>query len=309
MRIVITGGTGFIGAELARTLLGQGHEVVVLSRSVQSAVVRVLGAESTAQGFSSEAWDGLDSNSLVPVLDGKDAVVNLIGESIASRRWSKAQKQRIRDSRVLAGQAVTQALKGVGSRPGVLIQGSAVGFYGDGQDRELDETAAKGQGFLAETAEAWEGSTREVEDLGVRRIVIRTGVVLGRGGALTKMLAPFRFFMGGPVGSGKQWFPWIHLHDQVRAIIWLLENNQALGPYNLTAPGIVSNREFSRALGKAMSRPSWLPVPGFALKAVMGEMARELLLMGQKALPAKLLDQGFAFSWPDVGPALTDILG
>lgn len=309
MQVLITGGTGFIGAELARQLIGAGHGVLLPCRNPARAQARLFGGGEKPATVDLASWDGRDAQALAGLMRGAGAVVNLLGENIVARRWSADQMRRIRDSRVVAGRAVVDAFRAADERPGVLVQASATGFYGDRGDEILDEAAAPGKGFLAETCLAWEASTKEVEDLGVRRAVVRTGVVLGRGGALEKMIAPFRFFLGGPLGSGKQWMSWIHLADEVAAIKWLVERPEAAGVYNLTAPNPLTNKEFCRALGKALRRPCLMPAPGFALKLALGRMAEELLLFGQRVLPARLTSQGFGFAFARADQALQDILG
>ncbi len=301
MRVVILGGSGFIGRALTRCLARDGHEVVIVSR----------GAPLAAGGGVSYApFDGRSGAGWRERLDGADVLVNLAGENIASGYWTAARKHRILESRLAAGRAVMDALATVSSRPAVLVQGSATGYYGDRGEAPAAEDGPVGRGFLAEVAAKWEASTAGAEALGVRRVVARTAVVLdGRGGALPRMLAPFRFFIGGPLGSGNQWFPWIHLVDEVRAIRFLLECSEAQGPYNLAAPGAVTQRELAQAIGRALSRPAWLRAPETALRLVLGEMAQELFLNGVRALPQRLTRLGFAFRFPTLTAALDDILG
>ena len=309
MRVIVAGGTGFIGSELTRRLVGAGHEVALPSRDPERSVRRLYGGGKVPPGVSFEAWDGQDPARLAAIMENARAVVNLVGENIAARRWSAEQKQRIVESRVNAGKAVVQALGRVTGKPEVLVQASATGYYGDRGDEVLREDAPPGAGFLAETCKAWEASTQEAEAMGVRRVVIRTSVVLDRGGALAKMLPPYRFFLGGPMGGGRQWFSWIHRRDEAGAILWLLENTAASGPYNLAAPHPLTNKEFCRVLGKSLGRPCWLPAPGFALKLALGDMARELLLFGQRVVPDRLEREGFSFEYPEAGRALAAILG
>jgi uncharacterized protein (TIGR01777 family) len=301
MRVLISGGTGLIGLALAEQLIGSGHRVVLTSRN-PARVKKVPG------GVKVEAWDAATWEEIVPLIDGADAVVQLVGESLAAGRWTTGRKERIRDSRVESSRAVATAIGNAKSQPGVLIQASAVGYYGPRGDDEIGENAAAGRDFLAGVCRQWEEASAEVEALGVRRPLLRTGVVLsGDGGALPRILLPFRLFAGGPVGSGRQWFPWIHLEDEVGAICFLLEHGLAAGPFNLTAPNPLTNRDFSRAIGKVLRRPSVMPVPGIALRLALGEMA-DLLLTGQRAVPNKLLEAGYEFHYPEAESALRNIL-
>lgn len=301
MRVVITGGTGLIGGELARELGRAGHDVVVLTRNLNK-------TSPLPPGVRAVEWDGRTSEGWRKLLDGGTAVVHLAGESIATGRWSAEKKRRIRDSRVESGRAVAQAIREISEKPRVLLQGSAVGWYGDSGDEVLREDSPPGTGFLADVCRDWEASTAEVEALGVRRALLRTGVVLARqGGALPPITLPFRLMAGGPIGSGRQWFPWIHLADEIGAIRFLLEREDARGPFNLTAPNPVTNLELTRLLGRILRRPSFLPAPGFALRLALGEKA-DMLLQGQRAVPARLLELGYAFRYPEPEAALRDLL-
>lgn len=301
MSVLIPGGTGLVGWALAERLSRSGREVVILSRDPSR-------VQKVPEAVRVEEWDGASWEELVPRLDGSDAVVHLAGENLATGRWTAEKKRRIRDSRVASSRAVAKAIAGAEKRPSVLVQASAVGYYGPRGDEEIDETAEAGDDFLAGVCREWEEASADVETLGVRRPVLRTGVVLSaEGGALPRMLLPFRLFAGGPVGSGRQWLPWIHIEDEVGAIEFLLEQGSATGPFNLTAPNPVTNREFSRLIGKALGRPSALPVPGLALRLGLGEMA-ELLLTGQRAVPKKLLEAGYEFRYPEAAGALSHLL-
>ncbi|MHC1789231.1 TIGR01777 family oxidoreductase [Solidesulfovibrio sp.] len=302
MRVVIMGGSGFIGRALTRSLIRDGHEVVVPSRS---------GAiRPAAGGVVFAPFDGKSGQALATQLEGAQALVNLAGENIASGYWTEARKGRILESRVAAGRAVMDALGRVAAKPAVLVQGSATGYYGDRGEAPTDEDAPRGAGFLAGVADGWEASTAGAQALGVRRVVIRTAVVLGRGGgALGRMLTPYRFFLGGPLGSGRQYFPWIHLEDEVRAIRFLLEREEASGPFNLAAPEAVTQDGLAAAIGKALSRPALLRAPAAVLRLVLGEMAQELFLNGARILPRRLTELGFAFRFPTLAAALADILG
>ena len=306
MRIVITGGSGLIGSALAREMGAEGHDVVVLSRRPEKVAPLPPGVRAAGwDGESAAGWQGLLAAGPAEGV----ALVHLAGESVASGRWTAEKKRRLRASRLLSGQAVVEAIRRAGAPPRVLLQASAVGYYGACGDEEVGEDHPPGGDFLAELAAAWEESTAEVEALGVRRVVLRTGVVLARaGGALPALLRPFRLGAGGPLGSGRQWVPWIHLADEVGALRHLLASEAARGPYNLAAPEPVTNRGLARALGRALHRPSLLPAPAFALHFVLGEMA-DMLLHGQRALPRRLLAEGYAFRYPQLGAALADLLG
>jgi uncharacterized protein (TIGR01777 family) len=232
--------------------------------------------------------------------------VNLAGATI-SKRWTTSQKQAIRESRIKAGRAIVEAVKAANQKPAVVVQSSAVGYYGPRGSEEVGEEASAGNDFLASVAKDWEGSTAELEQLGVRRVIVRTGVVLDkRGGALPLMALPVKMFVGGPLGGGKQYLPWIHLDDEVAAIRFLIENSTAKGAYNLSAPQPVTNAEFTKVLGKVLGRPTFLPTPGFALKLVLGEMST-LVLDGQRQMPKRLLAAGFKFKFNDAASALRDI--
>jgi uncharacterized protein (TIGR01777 family) len=301
MRIVITGGSGLIGSAVAREMGSAGHEVVVLTRD-PSKVGPLPPNTRAAQ------WDGRTPGDWARLLDGDTVLVHLAGDPIAEGRWTDEKKRRIRASRVESGRAVLEAVRQARSKPRALLQGSAVGYYGDGGDEVLTESHPPGDDFLARVCVEWEASTAEVAALGVRRPVLRTGIVLSReGGALPRMALPFRLLAGGPLGDGRQWLPWIHEADEVGAIRFLIEREDAGGPFNLTAPEPLTSRDFSRALGEALHRPSFAPAPGFALRLLLGEMA-DALLHGQRAVPQRLLDLGYVFRYPQALAALRSLL-
>jgi uncharacterized protein (TIGR01777 family) len=302
MRVIILGGTGFIGAALARLLAGQGHEILVPSRS-PAKVLRVLGPAAAGLPF-----DGVSGAGWAASIDARTAIVNLAGENIADGRWTPLKRRRILESRLDAGAAVMDALRQAREKPAVLVQGSAVGYYGARGAEPVDESAPAGRGFLAEVAARWEDSTSGAEALGVRRIVVRTSMVLGPGGALAKMLPAFRWGLGGPLGSGRQPVPWIHLDDEVGAIAHLLTAPGLSGPFNLAAPEALDSRGFARALGRALGRPAALPAPAFALRLLLGRMADEVLLSGANASPTRLLAAGYAFRHPTLAAALDAVL-
>jgi hypothetical protein len=302
-RIIITGATGFIGRALCKRLVEGGYEVVALSRNPKR------GSESLRNQVKIVNWDAKTAEGWANLADGAYAIINLAGENIGSGRWTERKKRRILESRLNAGGAVVQAVEQAESKPKVVVQASGIGIYGNRDDEILDESSLPGSGFLVEVAKPWEESTRKVESVGVRHVIIRTGVVLGAdGGFLSRVLLPFRLFMGGRLGSGHQWIPWIHLDDEVRAIVFLIEKENLRGVFNLTAPNPLTSKDFFRLLGRVMRRPSWLPVPGFALRLLLGEMAKELILSGQRAMPKRLLDSGYEFEYPDAESALREIL-
>lgn len=307
MRVVITGGSGLIGRALARLLGSAGHDAVILTRSVSR-------VGPLPPGVRAREWDGLTSRGWVDLLGEETSIVHLAGEGIADGRWTEERKRRIRESRVLSGKAVSDAIREAPSKPGALLQASAVGYYGPRGDEEILEGQPPGRGFLADVSAEWEASTAEVESLGVRRAVLRTGVVLAReGGALPRMALPFRLMAGAPLGSGRQWLPWIHLADEVEAIRFLLERRDAQGHFNFVAPKPVTNRELGDALARVLRRPNplqalGLGVPEPVFRAVLGEMA-DALLHSQRVVPSRLLQLGFVFRFPDLEPALRDLLG
>ncbi len=306
MKIIITGGTGLIGTELAKSLVGDGHEVIVLSRNP--------AGRTLPTGVRAEKWDGKTAVSWGHLADGADAIVNLAGENIAGSgtlpaRWTKERKARIISSRVDAGNAVVEAVSAAENKPKLIIQSSGIDYYGNVPEGKVSEDSPPGNdGFLARVTIPWENSTAPVEQMGVRRAIIRTGVVLDKdGGPLRTMLLPFKFFAGGPVGNGKQWLAWIHIQDVVRAIRFLLETVEANGAYNLCAPESVRYQEFSKLIGQTIGRPSYLPAPAFAMKLLLGEAA-DLVLNGRCAVPKRLQENGFAFTFPDAKSALQDLL-
>lgn len=304
MRIVVTGGTGFIGRPLCERLVGLGHTVTVLTRDPSSARTRLDPRMSVV------GWQGFrgPTDELMTTLGEGDVVINLAGAQIAAGRWNAEVKNLLRKSREGTTSALVAALTKLQTRPVLLISASAIGYYGPRQDELLTEDEPSGSGFLASLCREWESAARAAERLGVRVVLPRIGVVLGKdGGALAKMLPAFRLGLGGPLGSGTQWMSWIHLDDLVELLLFLL--NQAVGgPVNATAPHPVTNREFTRALGRALGRPAWLWVPAPVLRLLLGEMAEELLLTGQRVLPHRAEAMGFRFRYPTLPEALRAIL-
>lgn len=293
MKVLITGGTGFIGKALSRELTNSGYNVLITTRR----------RTDSKEKFT---WN---LPALIPsdTMSNIDAVVNLAGESIASGRWTKTRKERIMSSRTNITRALVQSMQNANPKPKVLISASAIGFYGPRGDEFVTEDTPPSTDFLADVCKAWEAEALKAEEMGVRVVPVRIGGVLeSDGGALPKMIMPFKFFLGGPIGSGKQWFSWIHRDDITGIIKYALENELISGPANLTAPEPVTNKEFSSALGRAISRPSWLPVPGFIVKLTLGELG-DIILTGQRVLPEKALKAGYKFKHPDVDEALRTI--
>ena len=303
MKIVIAGGTGFLGRPLAERLVAEGHDVVILTRRAASelparAVVWSPGGDVGHAG----AW----ANEI----DGANAVINLAGESIAGRRWSAAHKQQILDSRLHATRSLAAAIARASRPPSVFASGSAVGYYGPLGDEVAVETTPAGSDFLAQVCQQWEAEANRAASPRTRVVCIRTGLVLERdGGALPQMLPPFKFGVGGPVGSGRQYWPWIHRTDWIDLVRWAIRTDAAAGPLNATAPEPVRNAEFAHALGRALHRPSFMPAPAFALRLLLGEMADALLLSGQRAIPATAGTLGFSFTYTRIDDALGAIFG
>jgi uncharacterized protein (TIGR01777 family) len=283
-----------------------GHAVTILSRSPER-------VSDLPANVSVAAWDGRSPAGWLQHLEGADVVVNLAGASIKGEgflpsRWSARRKQLILNSRVDAGRAVVEAIRSAKSKPKLLVQASAVGYYGPRADELITEEAASGSDFLAEVCKQWEVSSAPVEELGLRRVVVRTGLPLTlQGGAFPLLVLPFRLFAGGWFGSGRQYYPWIHIDDYIAALKFLIEDSRSSGVYNLSAPQPVTNREFARTLARVMRRPSWLPAPGFALRLALGEVST-VVLDGQRAVPARLQQAGFAFRYPELEPALRNLL-
>ena len=294
MRIVIAGGSGFIGEPLVRRLVARGDDVAVLSRN-----------PAKVQAGSGVAWDGRTQGAWSDEVANADAIVNLAGENVGEGRWTDERKKKLVASRIDATGAIVQALRNAPLRDRVLVNASAVGYYGfDRGDEEFDENGTRGRGFLAELVEKWEAAAREAEPL-VRLVLLRFGVALAPdGGALQKMMLPFKLGAGGPVGNGRQWMSWIDRDDAVRAVEWAIDNRGARGVYNATAPQPVRNRDFARALGRALHRPAFMPAPAFALRIAFGQMAEEVLLGGQRVVPRRAEREGFRFDHPTLDAAL-----
>lgn len=299
MKVAVTGATGLIGSRLVEMLRRRGDEVVVLSRD-PAAAERQLGVPATA-------WQPERESAPTSALEAVEAVVHLAGEPIA-QRWTEKVRRRISDSRVQGTANLVAGIEAAQDRPAAVISSSAVGYYGPHGDEQLDESAAPGSNFLATLCVKWERAAAEVERLGVRRVSIRTGVVLsGAGGALKRMLPPFKLGLGGRIGSGRQYIPWIHIDDLVGIMITAARDARWTGPVNATAPEPVTNREFTRELGRVLGRPTFLPVPTLALRVLYGEMA-QVITTGQRAVPRRVLELGYSFRYETVADALSSIL-
>jgi uncharacterized protein (TIGR01777 family) len=299
MKVLVTGATGLIGRSLCQALTGGGHTVIGVSRSTRKPPD--LAAAEIHQ------WNPQRGPIASSALEGVDAVVNLAGEPIDSRRWSEQQKKLIRDSRVITTRNLIDTLCSIEHKPEVLISSSAVGFYGDRGNEQLDETSVAGRGFMTEVCLEWEREAERATECGIRVVEVRTGVVLSRdGGALKKMLGPFKLGIGGPLGSGKQWFPWIHVNDIVGIFQHALVTSALRGPVNGVAPEPATNKEFTQELARALHRPAFLPVPEAAMRVLVGEMA-EVLFGSQQVLPKAALDSGYRFQYPGLAGALADL--
>lgn len=301
--IIIAGITGFIGEALSHRFLSGNYRLKGFTRSLEKA------RKLEKQGIEPVLWDGHSLTGWEKQLEGAAALIDLTGENIASGRWSQEKKNKILYSRVESGSILTEAIRQVNAGPGVYVQASAIGLYGACGDIELDEDSPAGKGFLAQVVKQWEASSDGVESLGWRRIICRFGVVLGRdGGVLKRMIIPFRWLMGGAIGSGQQWMSWIHIDDLARAIEFLISREACRGIFNCTAPHPVRNREFARTLGHVLHRPAFIAVPAWVLKILLGEMAEQVLLSGQQAVPYRLAKTGFTFRFPYLEEALKDLL-
>ncbi|MBN3944735.1 MAG: TIGR01777 family oxidoreductase [Nostoc sp.] len=320
MKVAITGATGFVGSRLVQRLHGEGHQIVVLTRNTTFA----------HKVFPSEAFPNVEIVAYTPNASGSwqsviascDGVVNLAGEPIGEGRWTPERKQEILNSRKSGTQKIVEAIANANPKtavattggtpatrclPSVLINASAIGYYGTSETATFDETSLSGNDFLAQVCQAWEAEARKVKDAGVRLVILRFGIVLGNGGALGKMIPPFKLFAGGPIGSGRQWFSWIHVDDLVNLILQALTKPEIEGVYNATAPNPVRMADLSQTLGQVMNRPSWLPVPGFAIEALLGDGAI-VVLEGQQVIPKRAVQTGFEYKYPNLQSALTQIL-
>lgn len=305
MKVAITGATGFVGSRLIERLHKEGNRVLVLTRNTTFAQ-KVFPPEAFPN-VEIVAYTPTKSGSWQDLLAGCDGVVNLAGEPIAEKRWTPEQKQEILNSRQLGTQKIVEAIAKANPKPTVLVNASAIGYYGTSETATFDETSPSGNDFLAQVCQAWEGEAMKVKDAGVRLVILRFGIVLGLGGALGKMITPFKLFAGGPIGSGRQWFSWIHVDDLVNLIVQALTRPELEGVYNATAPHPVRMTDLSQTMGQVMNRPSWLPVPAFALEALLGDGAI-VVLEGQQVLPKRALEAGFEYKYSNLQPALKQIL-
>ena len=297
MKILITGATGLVGTILQKDFEAKGYEMLLATRSKPKDERYIH-------------WSVEDGFAEPEKLEGLDAAVHLAGESVSGLRWTDEKKKIIRESRVLGTRSVIEAISKLKAKPKVLVAASAIGFYGDRGDEEITETSAAGDTFLAEVSKEWEAESRRAEDSGIRTVLLRTGIVLSKnGGALGTMLLPFKLGVGGVVGSGKQWMSWISMDDHVAAINFTIENDNIRGAVNTVSPQPVTNEEFTKTLGEVLYRPTFLPLPEFAVSMVFGEMGDALLLASTKVLPKRLEDAGFEFKYPDLKAALENAVG
>lgn len=299
MKTLVTGGTGMVGPRVLRML----DKPTVVSRNPDRARQSIGHLAGRIVG-----WDPLGGPPPAEAFEGVEAVFHLAGESVAEGRWTAAQKARIRDSRVIGTRNLVQGMRQAATKPAVLVSASAVGYYGDRGEEELTESASPGRDFLADVCVAWEKEAYAAEELGVRVVTERTGIVLGAGGgALAKMLTPFKLGAGGPLGNGRQWMPWVHVTDLARLYLHAAEHASIRGPLNAVAPNPVRNSEFTKALGRQLRRPAFMPAPYIGLRLLFGEFA-QVLFASQRVIPKVALDTGFTFQYPDIAAALKEIL-
>ncbi|NJM72369.1 MAG: TIGR01777 family protein [Scytonema sp. RU_4_4] len=305
MKIAITGATGFVGSRLVERLHGEGMTVLVLTRNTTYA--QKVFPPTAFPNVEIVAYTPNTSGSWQSAISSCDGVVNLAGEPIGEGRWTAERKQEILNSRKFVTQNIVDAIVNANPKPSVLVNASAIGYYGTSETATYDETSSSADDFLAQVCQAWEAEAKRVTNAGVRLVILRFGIVLGLGGALGKMITPFKLFAGGPIGSGRQWFSWIHVDDVVNLILQALTKPQMQGVYNATAPHPVRMAQLSQTMGKVMNRPSWLPVPAFAIEALLGDGAM-VVLEGQQVLPKRTLESGFEYKYPNLEPALAQIL-
>lgn len=296
MKVMIAGGSGFLGRALTKSLLADGHQVFILTRGTH-----------TIEGAQAIQWDAKTTNGWGHLVNEMDVLIHLAGKTLSSWPWTAATKQAFHNSRILPGLLLAQSIQEATHRPGIFIQASGINHYGLNGDL-ADESTPPGNDFLAQLTVKWEDSTKSVEELGVRRVVIRTAVVLGKGDGLLGLMAlPIRLFAGGPLGSGKQAMPWIHVYDWVAGVRHLIADENARGAYNLVAPSATSNAEFNRTLASVLHRPYWFPTPAFLLRILLGEMS-VLILEGRFAQPKRLTEAGYVYQFPGLREALVNLL-
>ncbi|MFC1726443.1 TIGR01777 family oxidoreductase [candidate division KSB1 bacterium] len=302
-KIILNGAAGFIGRNLCYELLKNNYTIIALTRNPKK-------IQSVFQDkITPVLWDKNEIKNSIGLFENAQAVINFAGENISSGRWTIRKKKLILSSRLDSVKNLSEILSCIKNKPEVFIQASAIGYYGDRADEQLTESSSPGSGFLSEVIQKLEKACNLIENTGIRSVILRIGVVLGKeGGALPKLILPYKFFAGGPVGKGSQWFSWIHLEDLLEGIKFLINNKEFSGIFNMTASNPLTIKDFSKILGKVMKRPSWVPVPGFILKLIYGEMAQETLLSGSRVIPEKLIRAGFEFEYPDVKEALKKIL-
>ncbi|NHC38057.1 thylakoid membrane protein ThyD [Scytonema millei] len=305
MKVAITGATGFVGSRLVERLKSDGHQVVVFSRNVNKA--ENVFPKSTFPNVEIIAYTPTESGAWQDAIASCDGVVNLTGEPIGEGRWTPQRKQEILNSRKLGTQKVVEAIAKANPKPSVLVNTSAIGYYGTSETTTFDESSPAGNDFLAQVCQEWEAEAQKVKESGTRLVILRFGIVLGMGGAIAKMITPFKLFAGGPIGSGRQWFSWIHRDDLVNLIIEALTKPEMEGVFNATAPNPVRMSELAQAMGEVMQRPSWLPVPNFAIEALLGEGAI-VVLEGQQVLPKRTQASGFNYQYASVKEALKTIV-
>ncbi|MBX2862740.1 MAG: TIGR01777 family oxidoreductase [Leptolyngbyaceae cyanobacterium MAG.088] len=305
MKVAVTGATGFVGQRLVERLQAEGHEVIALVRNVQKA--QMTFSKANLPQVKIVAYIPKESGGWQTQLSGCDGVVNLAGEPLFGERWTTNSKQEIIASRKLGTEKIVEAISNADPKPRVLVNASAIGYYGTSETAIFDETSPSGSDFLAQVCQAWESAAQSVKEGGTRLVIFRIGIVLGDGGALERMLPPFQLFGGGPIGTGRQWFSWIHREDLVSLLIKALTDDQMSGVYNATAPEPVRMHKLCSTLGKVINRPSWLPVPGFALELLLGEAA-QVILTGQNVQSKQTQASGFEFMYSTVEQALKQIL-
>ncbi len=304
MNIFMTGGTGFIGGHLSRLLLARGDSITIATRNPEK-----RAAQTEDNGGSNRVRFVPVDKDLSSYMDGSDVVVNLAGENLFGKRWTKKVKKRLYDSRIQLTRSLVDAMRQLDKKPDVFLSGSAVGYYGDCGSEKLTEKRGAGNDFLARMCHDWENTALDAENLGIRVVLSRTGVTLGReGGALATLLPVFKAFIGGSVGSGTQYFPWIHIDDVCESMVFAVRNKDLAGPFNATAPKPVTMNEFARTLGDVVSRPSLFRVPEFALNMVLGNDAASMITNSHRAIPARLRENGFTFRYDDIGQALGQIM-
>ncbi|MDX1436825.1 MAG: TIGR01777 family oxidoreductase [Anaerolineales bacterium] len=309
MNVIITGGTGLLGKSLVPEIESAGYKVIVLTRNPEKY------AGMFPASVELVAWDARSAQGWAGYAEGAKAIINLAGENLAGysffpKRWTDERKKLIRDSRLASGRAVVEAVQAAEEKPEAVVQVSAVGYYGPQEDQVITEDFPPADDFLAQIAVDWENSSKDVESMGVRHVVVRgAGFFLSKEeGALYRLLLPSKMFVGGPMGDGEQWYTWIHPIDASRGIRFLIENDDAAGAFNLVSPQPLKNKDFSKAVGAAQNRPSWLPVPGFAFKLAFGEVA-SVVLTGQRVVPERLQELGFEYQYPEAVAAIKDVLG